>query len=238
LRMDAKGGHKMLVGTHSLEPSPGEQASPELCQLVWLDDALEPLNVFETFLRFAWRKGRGVLRRLGVVAYGRLDSHRTPPWRRAFDRLVAARRSAAREIESCEPGTRRSGASGAIGMDEVPDEDVAPQRSRLRPSRRLEAGDLVRVKSLEDILETLDDHHKHDNLAFLRPMMAHCGKTRRVLKRVRVLVNDRDHSVSKVRNTVLLEGAMCDGEGIYGRERCDRSCLFFWKEAWLEKVDE
>lgn len=37
----------------------------------------------------------------------------------------------------------------------------------------------------------------------------------------------------KIKNTVLLEGAICDGSQFGG---CDRSCMFFWNEAWLQRI--
>ena len=102
----------------------------------------------------------------------------------------------------------------------------------------MKAGDLVRVKSLEEIMKTLNSHRRYERLQFLHPMAEHCGKTYRVLKRVRRLVNDMDHTVRKAKNVVILDGVFCHGKGIYGREDCDRTCFFFWKEAWLTKVDE
>lgn len=39
----------------------------------------------------------------------------------------------------------------------------------------------------------------------------------------------------KMKNTVLLEGAMCDGKAFSG---CDRSCFHFWREVWLRRVPE
>lgn len=41
--------------------------------------------------------------------------------------------------------------------------------------------------------------------------------------------------MKKTRGIVLLEGLMC--QGIEGLGACDRSCLFFWREEWLEKIE-
>ena len=112
----------------------------------------------------------------------------------------------------------------------------APGPRRRRTGRRIGPGDLVVVRSLEEIRRTLDQTGKHDGLKFLRPMAQFCGETHRVMKRVKYILDDRTHVVRKTRNTVLLDGVICHGEGIYGRENCDRSCFFFWKDAWLEKV--
>jgi hypothetical protein len=33
----------------------------------------------------------------------------------------------------------------------------------------------------------------------------------------------------------ILDGVICNGTEDFGP--CDRSCFFFWREEWLEKVD-
>ena len=95
----------------------------------------------------------------------------------------------------------------------------------------------MQVKSPEEIRETLDAGGKHEGLKFLPPMRAHCGKAYRVQKRVRYILDEHDHRMRKVKNVVLLDGVICRGKGIYGREDCDRSCFFFWKDAWLRKLE-
>jgi hypothetical protein len=100
------------------------------------------------------------------------------------------------------------------------------------------AGDLVEVRPLDEVRATLDERGKHDGLMFLRPMEQYCGRRFRVLKQVRRILDEHDHVMRKVRSTVVLEGSICHGQGIRGREGCDRSCFFFWKEAWLTKIEE
>ena len=48
-------------------------------------------------------------------------------------------------------------------------------------------------------------------------------------------VDERDLRVKKSSGIVLLEGVRCQGTADFGR--CDRSCLLFWREEWLEKVN-
>jgi hypothetical protein len=67
-------------------------------------------------------------------------------------------------------------------------------------------------------------------------MWPYCGATHRVLKRVDRFFDERDYRLKRVSGTVLLEGAMCQGTVLFGP--CDRSCFYFWREEWLEKVDE
>jgi hypothetical protein len=98
----------------------------------------------------------------------------------------------------------------------------------------LQPGDLVRVRSLEEIQATLDRWNKLRGCGFMPEMAPYCGTTQRVLKPVRRFVDERDRQAKKARGIVLLEGAICQGTADFGP--CDRSCYFFWREEWLEKI--
>lgn len=113
-------------------------------------------------------------------------------------------------------------------------EPVVPRRR----SGGLRAGDVVEVRSREEIRATLDSEGKHDGLKFLRPMTEFCGRRFRVLKPVRQILDEHNHVMKKTTRIVILEDGICHGQGIYGREGCDRSCFFFWKEAWLRKMEK
>jgi hypothetical protein len=103
------------------------------------------------------------------------------------------------------------------------------------PAVRLEAGDLVRVRSLEEIEATLDRWRHLKGCGFLSEMAGYCGTTQRVLKRVERFIDERDYRLKKTSGIVLLEGVMCSGTASTGR--CDRACLFFWREEWLDKLE-
>lgn len=103
------------------------------------------------------------------------------------------------------------------------------------PPVRLEAGDPVRVRSREEIEATLDRWRALKGCGFLAEMARYCGTTQRVLKRVERFIDERDYRMKKSSGIVLLEGAICSGTGATGR--CDRACFFFWREEWLEKLD-
>jgi hypothetical protein len=104
----------------------------------------------------------------------------------------------------------------------------------------LQPGEKVRVKALEEIAKTLDKDNKYQGLSFFAPMEKFCGGTYTVHKRVEKVFNERRWTMSRIKNVVLLEGVFCDGKG--GVEKlwdgCDRSCYLWWKEAWLERVEE
>jgi len=98
----------------------------------------------------------------------------------------------------------------------------------------LKAGELVRVRSYQQIQATLDEEGKLKGCSFLNVMQPYCGTTQKVFKVVARFVDERNYKIKNVRGIVLLEGVMCTGTEFYGN--CDRSCLFFWREEWLERA--
>jgi hypothetical protein len=100
----------------------------------------------------------------------------------------------------------------------------------------LTAGDMVRVKSEEEIKATLNHLGQSRGCAFMADIMTpYCGTVQRVLKTMERFVDERDLRVKKCKGLVLLEGVMCEGTTVFGR--CDRSCFMFWREEWLEKIE-
>jgi len=104
--------------------------------------------------------------------------------------------------------------------------------SQSRPSWRV--GDLVEVRSREEILATLDSEGKLDGVPFMPEMAEHCGGRFRVHRRAEKVFLDHHFYVAGLKGAVLLEGVRCDGASHGG---CQMGCLLFWKEAWLKPVD-
>jgi len=101
----------------------------------------------------------------------------------------------------------------------------------------LKAGDLVRIKSKEQIEATLNHLGRLKGCSFMDDAMGpYVGTVQRVLKPMERFVDERDLTVKKAKGLVLLEGVMCQGTTTFGR--CDRSCLLFWREEWMEKIEE
>ncbi len=98
----------------------------------------------------------------------------------------------------------------------------------------LQAGDVVRVRSKEEIEATLDNWGQLKGCGFMPEMEQYCGTTQRILKRVERFVDERDLRVKRARGLVFLEGVFCTGTADFGP--CDRTCYFFWREEWLEKI--
>ena len=104
------------------------------------------------------------------------------------------------------------------------------------PSAKLQAGDWVRVRSLKEIEATLNHWGQSRGCSFMPDMAEYCDTTQRVLKPMKRFVDERDLRVKKSNGIILLEGVMCQGADGFGS--CDRSCFFFWREEWLEKIEE
>lgn len=101
----------------------------------------------------------------------------------------------------------------------------------------LRAGDVVRVKSKEEIKATLNHLGRLKGCSFMEDAMEpYLGTVQRVLKPMERFVDERELKVKKAKGLVLLDGVMCQGTTTFGR--CDRSCLLFWREEWMEKIDE
>ena len=100
----------------------------------------------------------------------------------------------------------------------------------------LKAGDRVRVKSWPEIAATLDGYRKLKGCRFMPEMENYCGTDQRVFRRLERFFDECEYSIKHTKGLVLLEGVMCQGVAASGR--CDRSCFFFWREEWLEKIPE
>lgn len=105
---------------------------------------------------------------------------------------------------------------------------------RFEETLNLQPGEMVEVRSLEEIMSTLDDAGQHKGLRWMPSQQKYCGKQLKVYKRLETMILESTREIRKAKNTVLLEGAICDGEDWYG---CDRSCFFFWREVWLKRIE-
>jgi hypothetical protein len=98
----------------------------------------------------------------------------------------------------------------------------------------LQPGDRVRIRSRQEIRATLDKWNQLRRCSFMEEMLPYCGTTQRVFKRVERFLDERDYLLKKCKGIVILEGIYCEGTKDFGQ--CDRSCFFFWREEWLEKI--
>ncbi len=99
----------------------------------------------------------------------------------------------------------------------------------------LKPGESVRVKPLDQIKATLDGEGKNQKMLFAPAMAAYCGQVMKVRDRVENIVLEATTRQRKIKDTVVLEGAVCDG---VCHRLCPRKSLLFWRECWLERVND
>ncbi len=103
----------------------------------------------------------------------------------------------------------------------------------------LTAGELVRVKSYHEILETLDQNWHNRGMYFDVEMVPFCGKTFRVLKRVERTIDERTGRLLRFKtDAIILENVTCQARYSHCRKFCPRSIFPYWREIWLERWNE
>jgi len=103
----------------------------------------------------------------------------------------------------------------------------------------LKPGDLVRVKSYEAILATLDANLSNRGLNFNEELVPYCGKVYRVKAYVENFVDEKTGKPRRLRTpAVILEGVTC--RALYSGKRmfCPRGVYLWWREIWLERFCE
>ena len=100
----------------------------------------------------------------------------------------------------------------------------------------LRPGELVEVRSKEEILATLNKDGCFDRTPFMPEMLKFCGQRLRVQHRAEKTCDTvLEGGSRRLYDTVHLEGARCDGSAHGG---CQALCLVWWREAWLKRVGQ
>ena len=140
--------------------------------------------------------------------------------------------------------------TGVSGAQETPlpgptlNPGASTKAATKRTPVRLRPGDLVRVRPLQEVFRTLGPDGTLEGVPLMPEMWPFFGHTFRILQHVVQACVDgaylKVHNESYVRefrnnNVFTLVGVRCSGSQHDG---CQRGCTIFWKEAWLQKVDE
>lgn len=109
----------------------------------------------------------------------------------------------------------------------------------MSPTSPLRPGDLVEVRSPDEIRGTLDAEGALDHVPFMPEMVDLCGQRFRVLRRVVKTCFSGAGSYGAMRrfrgdDIVVLEAPRCSGQAHDG---CQKGCMIFWREAWLRRVE-
>jgi hypothetical protein len=100
----------------------------------------------------------------------------------------------------------------------------------------LQPGEIVEIKSKDEIFAMLNEKDETQGLRFDAEMLKYCGRRARVLCRIERVIDEKTGRMLRIkRNTVILDGVICTGD--YHRS-CPRAIFPYWREAWLRRVEE
>jgi len=103
----------------------------------------------------------------------------------------------------------------------------------------LQVGELVRVKSYKEILATLDTTNKNRGMVFDAELVPYCGGVYRVKTRVERFLSEKTGRMTSLKTpAVILESVWCKSRYSACRMGCPRSIFPWWREIWLERVNE
>jgi hypothetical protein len=98
----------------------------------------------------------------------------------------------------------------------------------------LQPGELVQVRSKEEIMATLDKDARNRGLLFDGEMLPYCGNVYRVHGRVHHIIDEKTGKMMNMKNPcIVLEGVVCKSD--YHRF-CPRAIYSYWRENWLQRV--
>jgi hypothetical protein len=98
----------------------------------------------------------------------------------------------------------------------------------------LQPGELVEVKSKEEIFATLDQTGHNRGLRFDIEMLRYCGKRARVQRRVNRLIDEKTGKMVHIKgDCIVLDGFVCFADY---HQSCPRGIEEYWREIWLKRV--
>jgi hypothetical protein len=101
----------------------------------------------------------------------------------------------------------------------------------------LQPGELVQVKSKDEIAATLNDKGYNRGLWFDREMAAYCGGKYRVRRRITRFIDDRFAKMVELKSDcVTLDDVVCTGLLSARRWFCPRAAFPYWRESWLRRA--
>jgi hypothetical protein len=139
-----------------------------------------------------------------------------PPLRWLYDRL--------RPLWRGSRFPRRAGS--------IPAGTPTPQRPL-----NLREGELVRVRSHKEILETVNTESKNRGMYWDAEMVPYCDGVFPVRRRVRTIIEEQTGKMLSLKTeAIMLDGVYCQGRYSCHRMLCPRAIYSYWREIWLERV--
>ena len=98
----------------------------------------------------------------------------------------------------------------------------------------LQPGELVQVRSKEEIVGTLNKQNRNHGLLFDTEMVPYCGGIYRVLRRVHHIVDEKTGVMVDMKYPcIVLEGVVCKSDF---HRLCPRAIYSYWRENWLTRA--
>jgi len=99
----------------------------------------------------------------------------------------------------------------------------------------LQPGELVEVKSKQEIFATLDQTDSNRGLRFDVEGLRYCGRRARVLARINKLIDDKTGKMIHIPgDCIVLDGFICAADF---HQNCPRGIYEYWREIWLRRVE-
>lgn len=100
----------------------------------------------------------------------------------------------------------------------------------------LQPGELVEIKSRQEIEETLNEDGENRGMRFGITQVDYCGQRARVLARVEKIIDDRTGRLITMKTPcIILDGVTCKPECF---QFCPRAIYPYWREIWLRRVSD
>ena len=104
------------------------------------------------------------------------------------------------------------------------------------PPLDLQPGELVEVRSQEEIRATLDRFQRNRGLWFDQEMVQWCGKRGRVHHRVERLIDEKTGKMLRVKKDLYIISGMVGCEGVF-HKLCTRAVMGMFRDVWLRRVE-
>jgi hypothetical protein len=102
----------------------------------------------------------------------------------------------------------------------------------------LQPGELVRVKSHQEILKTVDTSNRNRGMHWDAELVPYCGGTYRVLERVTRMIGERSGKMLEMKSPcIVLDSAVCQARYSSCRLFCPKGMYPYWREIWLERLE-
>ena len=213
-------------GTHVQGQRPGEEAR-YICQATQLPNYTTLLHWWDVrqYIEDYTSGNNSLWRLLSGLTY-QAYNHGTQAWRNKIGRPARWLYDRVQSLWRGIPYPNKRG--------RVPDTQRTPTSNL-----NLQAGDLVRVKSHEEILATIHPGGLNRGLLFDKELVPFCGKTYRVKARLERFIDEKTgEMISLKMPAVLLDDVWCQSRYSECKMFCPRAIYSWWREVWLERVSE